>query len=252
MQACGRRALQGKWRGQISTLIEPTGKLSHRVITRSSASFYRPSDSASFPLLPCQPCAIPCPMRKKSGFTLIELMMTIAILSVLIAVAAPAVGNMVKNNRLRGQAFDFVGAINLARSEAVRRKVPTALCRSENDTSVATKCIGSWSDGFIIFTDPGKNGTFQAADDTLIRRGLVNAAGVMTIVGNTAAQFSLQFATDGSLLTSSGLASTDAARISICDDRGATYGRQIVIQPVGRPKIILGRDTDISCSSPAS
>ena len=64
-------------------------------------------------------------MKKFSGFTLIELMMTITILAVVLVVAVPNIRDMIVNNRLASQANNFIAALTVARSEAIKRRVTT-------------------------------------------------------------------------------------------------------------------------------
>jgi len=66
-----------------------------------------------------------------SGFTLIELMITLVVLAILLAVGVPSFNNLIENNRVTAQANSLLGAVNLARSEAVKRGVPVSV-RSED------------------------------------------------------------------------------------------------------------------------
>jgi len=60
-------------------------------------------------------------MASYRGFTLLELMVTVAVLSILLTMGVPAFGDLVRNNRITAQANQLVSAINIARSEAVKR-----------------------------------------------------------------------------------------------------------------------------------
>ena len=74
----------------------------------------------------CKPCA----PRRMRGFTLIELMVTIAVVALLAAVAAPAMVTLMNSNRLSSTAGELTAALQLARAEAVRRSAPVTLCGS--------------------------------------------------------------------------------------------------------------------------
>jgi type IV fimbrial biogenesis protein FimT len=68
--------------------------------------------------------------RGSRGFTLIELMVTVAVLALLAAVAAPAMIMLLNSNRLSSTAGELTAALQLARAEAVRRSAPVTLCGS--------------------------------------------------------------------------------------------------------------------------
>lgn len=60
-------------------------------------------------------------MQNSKGFTLIELLITIAVLAIILAFAVPSFVNLIENSRVTTQSNTLLGAINLARSEAVKQ-----------------------------------------------------------------------------------------------------------------------------------
>jgi len=101
------------------------------------------------------------------GFTIIELLFTMAVAVILLSVGIPSFQSLMQNSRVTAQANEFVTAVHTARSEAIKRDTPVALCAS---TDAAT-CAGSnnWASGWIIFTDSsGTAGTLNGTD-TLLR-----------------------------------------------------------------------------------
>lgn len=84
----------------------------------------------------------------QKGFTLVELLVTLAVLSILMTVGIPGFQNFIESNRLTGVTNDLVGALNYARSEAVKRGVPVVLCKTANGTSCATS--GNWEGGWLV------------------------------------------------------------------------------------------------------
>lgn len=90
--------------------------------------------------------------RAAAGFSLIELMVTIAVAGVLTAVAAPSVTKLFKANRVQSEASSFVGDLMMARTEAVKRGQNVSACVSSDGTNCLT--TNTWQSGWIVFSDP--------------------------------------------------------------------------------------------------
>jgi len=104
-------------------------------------------------------------MERQNGFTLVELLITIVVVSVLLATAIPSFMQFVKNNRVTGQANSFVVSTQMARNEAVKRGAGTTLCAANTDLD---GCSGSndWSTGWIVFSDLNRDGVINTATGT--------------------------------------------------------------------------------------
>lgn len=160
--------------------------------------------------------AKPCTARYVSGFTLLELMVTVAVASVLLTVAVPSFNQMILNSRLTAQANDVVAALNFARSEAIKRNTSVSFCRV--DPARPTVCAaqaGNWQNWII--TPGGGN---------VVRSGVVN-----TFSGGISVQSTLTG--DQVVFGSEGLARTGGAivanqRVSVCSQR-ARSGRRVVL-----------------------
>lgn len=92
------------------------------------------------------------------GFTLTELMITLAVAGILVTIAAPSFRGFLLANRLTTATNDLVADFQLARSEAVKRASSTIICKSTNGTSCTSG--GSWSGGWIVFVDTDESGTW--------------------------------------------------------------------------------------------
>ena len=82
------------------------------------------------------------------GFTLVELMITLAVMAVLLAIAAPSFNGVVLSSKLGSYANNFVASAALARSEAIKRNATVVLCASADGASCAT--TGGWEQGWIV------------------------------------------------------------------------------------------------------
>ncbi len=97
-------------------------------------------------------------MRKPArGLTLVELMLVLALLGILTVVAVPGFQSLQQRTQMRAEATRLLAALNLARSEAVRRNVPVSLCPSSFAVSASLDCDGDYSAGWIVFSNPGKS-----------------------------------------------------------------------------------------------
>ncbi|BBL35859.1 hypothetical protein Nstercoris_02136 [Nitrosomonas stercoris] len=98
------------------------------------------------------------------GFSLVELMVTISIASILLAVAVPSYQFLMKGSHLTTQANEFMTALHYARSEAVKRGMRITICKSADGAT----CNGdSWQDGWLIFSDAGIAGSVDGGDEIL-------------------------------------------------------------------------------------
>lgn len=91
---------------------------------------------------------------ENAGFTLLELLVAIAMLAILAAIAAPSFTSYMATNNVFSHKQDVNSAIVTARTEALNRNKTITVCPSSN----AASCSGSWSDGWIIFQDDGDGG----------------------------------------------------------------------------------------------
>ena len=73
-------------------------------------------------------------MRINQGFTLIELMVTIAIMAIIASLAAPSFGNLISEQKLNSSARELVMSINQAKSQAALKKTTVALCLNRTNT----------------------------------------------------------------------------------------------------------------------
>jgi type IV fimbrial biogenesis protein FimT len=87
-------------------------------------------------------------LTSSQGFTLIEMMMAIAVMAIVLAAGMPSFGNAFLGNRLAAHANSLVASVALARSEAIKRNTTVTLCASANGSSCSSS--GGWEQGWIV------------------------------------------------------------------------------------------------------
>jgi type IV fimbrial biogenesis protein FimT len=117
-----------------------------------------------------------------SGFTLVEMLMTMAIAAIVMALAVPSFRYVTNSNRIAGEINGLLGDLQLARAEAIKEGRNVTVCVSANGTSCTIST--SWQSGWIVFSDPANTGvpavgsvvrvqkTFSGSD-TFISNGIV-------------------------------------------------------------------------------
>lgn len=114
--------------------------------------------------------------RPAAGFTVVELMVVVAIIAVLLVFGVPSYKAVTTQNRMAGEINDLASDIALARSAAIKQGLTVTICPSANPNATpaaaAPSCSNSteWNTGWIVFIDVAGNQTFGNANgDTLLR-----------------------------------------------------------------------------------
>lgn len=194
--------------------------------------------------------------RNTSGFTLVELMVTLMVASIVFGIGVPAFNGFIATNQMAAAANDITSSLHLARTEAVKRRTNVTLCASSDWNTAAPTCNNgaSLGNGWIVFVDctvaPPPVGTCGAPN--LVVDGfdtVVATHGPMQ--GNIANNFTtnpgnpeyLSFSATGFPRPIVGLGQPKTDFL-LCDNRGNTdigggvaAGRWIRISPTGRPQI---------------
>ena len=146
-------------------------------------------------------------MRSVKGFTLIELMVAIAVTAILVALAVPSFRNLIVSSRLNGVASDMVDAVSFARSESIKRNSSIQLCRAA--TAAATTCAGASGDWVHWVVLSGAN---------VLRRGELNTYGGSVEMTSTLTNDRVDFGGDALARTGGNLIAE--SEISVCSSSG--------------------------------
>ncbi len=190
------------------------------------------------------------PWRANAGFTLIELMVTLAIASVLMMVAAPSFVGFQRNSEMTSVTNSLLAATSAARAEAMKTGM-NALVVANGDGS-------SWSAGWTVFVDRDRDNAYSATADTTV---MVQAAtpSYITITGNNNAALTpayIMFDSSGfakSYGTSPGVPNLTLSivRNDVPSAQAAAETRRLVVGRSGRVRSCRP-STDSSCTSSAS
>ena len=119
------------------------------------------------------------PLNPYSGFTLVEIMVTLLVVGVLVLFAVPSMRGVLQNSRMVTQSNALRADINMARSETIRRAGLGIVVRICTWNSAATPTVptcnggGNWSGGRIIWADLNANGALDAGEVVRSREGFL-------------------------------------------------------------------------------
>jgi type IV fimbrial biogenesis protein FimT len=169
--------------------------------------------------------------RKVAGFTLVELLVSMAVLAALTAVAIPNLVQFGREARMSMLSNQFLADLANARSEAIKRGRRVVLCKSPD--GVACTSSGHWSQGWLVFEDTNNNGLREAAET---RISVVEAQPPGWMVKGTfsGAHYVSYHPIGRSQLVSGAM---QGGTLTICRTTASpTAGVQVVISLAGRPR----------------
>ena len=176
-----------------------------------------------------------CPRSRinvPEGFTLIEMLVAVTIVSILLLLGVPAIANLVRDSRLLSESYAFRAALNEARSAALSRREFVSFCSSADGVG----CGGGWRDGFIAFEDSNGNLSREAVDEALILSRALDVGDDMTI--------RFDGAMGGVRFDSSGYALSHEGSFVFCDSRGAAHARALTVAGSGMVAAAVDSDGD--------
>jgi len=180
-------------------------------------------------------------MKKYSGFTLIELMITLFIVGILLTVGVPSMKTFMQSNQLIASTNELISAFHVARSEAIKQNSRVTICESSDGKTCAT--TGSWREGWIVFVDANgdlaNTGAPCAAlnTDCLLRVHDQIDSPDFSLAGedaNSATVSSITFTSRG--LPKSNVGDAESAIFSVCSYDSSSTGANLL----GSRAVVLG------------
>lgn len=182
------------------------------------------------------PCVTPTPRRAR-GFTLVELLVTMSIIAILLALAAPSFVSFQRNSELTSTANDFVAAVSAARAEALKRQRNTFVIPADS-------AHVDWTKGWVVYVDMNGDQSYQLGTDITVAK-TDPIPSTVTVV--PAGGMYLKFNGAGFLVT---LANAMAANWQLDFNSVTGEGRRIIANPAGRLRVCKSAPVaDTGCSA---
>ncbi|MBC8519888.1 MAG: GspH/FimT family pseudopilin [Gammaproteobacteria bacterium] len=166
------------------------------------------------------------------GFTLPELLITLALLAIVLSQLTPDLSTILQQNRAYSVATEFSRELQLTRNEAIKRNRKVTLCKS----SSGDDCNSSdqWESGWIMFENSDGDGKVDAVDIVLRTHGTLPVGITLRGIGNFKNRVTYKPTGD----------STSFSRLVICSDNQLEGAQVIYINSTGRIRIADDGDGD--------
>jgi type IV fimbrial biogenesis protein FimT len=166
-------------------------------------------------------------MQRVRGFTLIELMLILAVAGVLLSVAVPALQQFSNNSRQTGALNDFVSSMHIARNTAITSNARVTMCASAGGQNCEAV---DWNDGWIVFTDQNSNGQVDAGES------IVNSSSGIAGLDIQSGEFPsfVMYRPTGRAMTVS--VNGNSGEFTVCDARGDKHAKAVIMDLSGRPR----------------
>lgn len=160
-------------------------------------------------------------VRQSPGFTILELLLVIAVAAILLIIGIPAFQDFGTRQRMDAAINVLQGHLALARNEAIRFNAHVIICPGD----IRQGCTGGndWSEGWIVFSDYNGDSQYQSPETV----HHVEAGLEQMVIHSSSGRQNLHFFPNGSAPGSNG-------SITLCDRRGPAHARKLVISNVGR------------------
>jgi len=171
--------------------------------------------------------------KKLHGVTLIELLVTLSVLGILIAVGVPSFNQFMTNSRLNSYVNTMLSNLSLARSEAIKRNGRVVVCTSSDGASCDNS--GDWNQGWIIFADIDNDASRDDGEDLI--HAMPSLQTGYSFSGNANVSNYISFDSQGMTKLTNG--AMQAGTVTLCPEAPAVggIGRQLILSSSGRARI---------------
>lgn len=175
-------------------------------------------------------------LKRFQGFTIIELMITIFVLAILVALAAPSMRTLLINNQSETLAERLTTALQIARTEAIKRGGRVSVCAANADLS---GCGDDWTNGWLVVTDNAVSDGAAAvvAGEIIAQSDEPHDDSVITAENNGAVKF-VRYTSTGELARIGGNGNTNPVTFTVrVDGCKGNKQRQISIGVAGMMEV---------------
>lgn len=175
----------------------------------------------------------------EGGFSLIELMIVVVMITILVAVSGPSFVESLARNKRQSALSDTLSMLTLARSEAAIRATRIVACASEDQSSCTD--TGEWENGYLLFVDNGEGGgtasNFERdGTEEIVFIGEPMPLGITLRSASFADASVIAFSPQGTAL--------ERGTFQICDKYGVSEANAIILNRSGQPRLAIDENND--------
>lgn len=203
------------------------------------------------------------------GFTLLELIITLAIAGILLGVGVPSFTSMMAESKIGAQYNSLVGSLYHARSEAIKGAADVTVCPRQAAGAFNCGTDGDWENGWIVFIDsantPGELlAVVESQDDIIAVNPAMKGLNTVTSFGSTTNTVATAAPVNYVRYLQNGTSSLTTGSIVICDvSRGPAASRSLNVVQTGdirkgtategndAPRDVFNRAISLFCPDPA-
>jgi len=171
-------------------------------------------------------CTISTFQARNSGYTLIEVLVTLAIVSIGLRVAFASLHPLLVENRLAVRVNTLVGMLQMARSEAISRNRQVVICHSTDGETCDR--VADWTENWLVFVDDNRDRQ-RDADESVVAFRQAPENGTRVIYRAFGSRHYLAYRPDGRTRTN--------GTFTVCDPRFPELNRALIVTKSGRPRL---------------